>query len=120
MSGLGALVNKLNKYAEVPDRVKHKAKDTLKDLLLAQFRRGTDPYGRPWKKTKKGNASFLYKTGKLMSSMDVKVEGDQIVMTGDFPTHVHQMTRPIFTIGVMPQSWSQAIHQSFEEEMKRV
>lgn len=120
MSGIGALADKLNRYASAPPRVRARVRETIDALITAQFRAGIDAYGRRWKPLKDGRASHLYRTGKLFGTLKVQLEGDQLNLSIDFPAHVLQAQRPIFTIGVMPPAWVQAIERAFAEEMSRI
>lgn len=120
MSGFGELAKKLAKLAEIPHEVAKKSAEEIKKLVDSEFSSGSDPYGRPWKSIKKGGPSRLSESGALRDSLEVEANGTEIkIIFSDYKFAFHQATRPILTVGTMPQSWSKAIETAFIESLKK-
>ncbi len=124
MSGFGKLRENLEKLAKIPDLVTNAAATEIKALVQDEFNQGRDPYGRQWAPLKRGGASYLYSSGATRGSFDLKISGTDIELFVDWRIifHAagteHMPARPLFSVGVMPPSWSNAIERAFSNAME--
>lgn len=120
MSKFAQLASKLEALKAVPAKIAEVAKIGIEASIQAEFDGGNDLYGRPWKQLKIGGASKLQQSGALRSSLKVQIDGTAIEISfSDYKFAFHQATRPILTIGVMPEKWSLAIEQAFANVMNQ-
>ncbi len=125
MSGIGDLAKKLEALAEIPDQIAEASATKIKKSVARTYDAGTDPYGRAWVALKTGQRSRLNSSGKMCGTLDARTEGTQIKVELDFPYIFHaggtvnMPARPVLTIGVMPETWSTIIEESFAEAVKK-
>ena len=60
--------------------------------VIEGFEAGTDPEGRPWRKSKKRRGKTLVKRGRLAGSIDVKAGRDSLTQFSDLGySYIHQL-----------------------------
>ena len=131
---MGKLSRTLAELDALPRKVAVSVAPTITRELQRQFKQGTDPYGRKWRRLANGKPSRLTETGKLKhgtraGAMPGKRAGLRIIVgrMGDRGRNpiVHQTgtvnmpARKILPERGMPAAWRQAIKREMAKAVRR-
>ncbi len=125
---MGRLSETLARLDALPRKVAEYAAPEITKAIKMQFRTGTDPYGRRWKRLADGRPSHLHETGRLeretrAAPLPGRRSGLRIIMgkmgkRGRNPV-VHQLGNPpimparkILPERGMPAAWNVAIKRA--------
>jgi len=128
-AGLAAFAARLERLASGAAKpAMHKAvADAVKDMVVNEFRTGTDPYGNAWKATIAGNPPLIGPSKDLSTSVGTIITSDGfIIMVSDWKAIFHQggtkrgiPARPMLpTRSAMPSKWRTAIKDAFNIYMQ--
>lgn len=131
LASLRGLMRTVEELAYVPRKVAAIAAPKLSRLLQAEFRSGTDPYGRPWRRLSRATLARgrhpppLTDTGRLRNGTGAKQGRAGIVLTvgapyGKFHQYGtrHMPARRILPAFGMPASWRQALDDAAQQSIR--
>lgn len=126
---MGDLERVLGRLDALPRRVAEKAAPAITAELQREFARGTDPYGRKWRKLATGKPSHLTESGRLRrgtraAPLPGKRAGVRILLGHGRIGLYHQTgtrkmpARKILPERGMPSTWSAAINRAMREAVR--
>lgn len=130
---IGRLEELLGKLAKIPSPVAKDVAPQISALVQKQFKEGTDPYGRPWRKLMRSTLNRgrtpppLTDTGKLRDGTKAYAIGNAVHVVVGMPYgYFHQVgtrrmvARRILPQAGMPKAWNEALKTSFRKLAKGV
>lgn len=125
---MGDLERVLGRLDALPRKVAERAAPAITKELQREFARGTDPYGRKWKKLATGKPSYLTESGRLRrgtraAPLPGKRAGVRILIGAPWGIYHQTGTRNMPARRILPQrglpgTWSAAINRAMREAVR--
>ncbi len=119
--------DRMDRLADISDRVADAAVPKIHSLVAAEFASKTDPYGAGWRPIKaathkRGTSSALIRSGELRSSVQVTADGHSIKATVDVPyvQYAAGGGRAVLPEGELPPKWSEALTQEAAKQFDKI
>lgn len=125
---MGDLERVLGRLDALPRKVAEKAAPAITKSLQQEFARGTDPYGRKWRKLATGKPSHLTESGRLRrgtraAPLPGRRAGVRILLGAKYAVFHQTGTRKMPARRILPQrgmpaEWSAAINRAMRDAVR--
>ena len=116
-TSIGQAVAVLGSFGGKLEATNRRLAEYLTVTIEEQFAARTDPYGQPWASGPSYNG--LFDSGDMLGSLGVMVNGLEIELTMDAPSHFHQSgTRKMPRRQIFPDEGEDAPH-SYEADFQK-